>query len=341
MRLARFGGLSAVRITTSWVPGRVRPTAWDFSRMQNTVDQPRSTASRSTFALPTRQPHDTEDEQGACAVRRLCRLARKRVPDGTPVRDRQRAEPEPVLDAAVPRQAGVSPAAYVSLLAKTYDALKRVSPLITVIGGALAPRGDDRPRSKRQTLADPIHPRDGQGLPAQQARPPDHGRVRAPPVPGDVAPATNRAAPRSTTISLADYPKLVRLLGRAFKGTSQRGAKLPIVYTEFGVQSRIPPDKEDVYTNLDVPHGSDAVSELLPARYYRQALAMAYCQPTVRAFLFFHLADEADLGRWQSGIYYADETPKSSLPAVRGSGDRGSRRHDRQLRLTARARSAR
>ena len=123
--------------------------------------------------------------------------------------------------------------------------------------------------------------------------------------------------PRSTTISLADYPKLTRLLGRAFRGTSQRGAKLPIVYTEFGVQSEIPPDKQDVYTNLDVPHGSDAVSELLQARYYRQALALAYCQPTVRAFLIFHLADEADLGRWQSGIYYADETPKSSLPAVR------------------------
>ena len=32
------------------------------------------------------------------------------------------------------------------------------------------------------------------------------------------------------------------------------------------------------------------------------------------AVLIFHLFDEADLNRWQSGPYYADAQPKSSLP---------------------------
>ena len=43
--------------------------------------------------------------------------------------------------------------------------------------------------------------------------------------------------PRTTTIGIADYPKLVRLLTNAFRGTAQRGETLPIVYDEFGYQS--------------------------------------------------------------------------------------------------------
>jgi len=38
--------------------------------------------------------------------------------------------------------------------------------------------------------------------------------------------------------------------------------------------------------------------------------------------LLFHSQDESALLSWQSGVYYADGTPKSSLPAVRDSLDR-------------------
>src|SRR5439155_12130481 len=41
--------------------------------------------------------------------------------------------------------------AYESLLAKTYDALKAVAPSIDVIGGALSPRGIDRPGTGKDT----------------------------------------------------------------------------------------------------------------------------------------------------------------------------------------------
>ena len=60
-----------------------------------------------------------------------------------------------------------------------------------------------------------------------------------------------------------------------------------------------------------------ATDEATQAEYYRQAFELAACQPTVIAVLIFHLADEADLNRWQSGPYYADTKPKSSLPAIR------------------------
>ena len=80
----------------------------------------------------------------------------------------------------------------------------------------------------------------------------------------------------------------------------------------------IPESAQASYTNLDSPLARDAVSEETQAEYYRQALELAACQPTVIAVFFFHLFDEADLNRWQSGPYYADTTtPKSSLPAIR------------------------
>ena len=41
----------------------------------------------------------------------------------------------------------------------------------------------------------------------------------------------------------------------------------------------------------------------------------------MRGFLIFHVEDESDLGRWQSGLYYADDTPKSSLPAVQAASE--------------------
>ena len=48
-------------------------------------------------------------------------------------------------------------------------------------------------------------------------------------------------------------------------------------------------------------------------------MALAYCQPTVRGLLLFHVSDENDLGRWQSGVYYTNGKAKASLGAVRAA----------------------
>jgi hypothetical protein len=37
----------------------------------------------------------------------------------------------------------------------------------------------------------------------------------------------------------------------------------------------------------------------------------------VRGFFLFHAVDETAMPAWQSGLYYADDTPKSSLAPVR------------------------
>jgi hypothetical protein len=123
------------------------------------------------------------------------------------------------------------------------------------------------------------------------------------------------AHPDNTTITLADYPKLVSLLGQAFRGTAQQGALLPVYYTEFGVQTAVPSAKRSFYSNLESPARTDSVSFVTQAAYYRRALQLSYCQPTVRGLFIFHTFDEPDLGGWQSGLYFADRTPKPSLPA--------------------------
>jgi hypothetical protein len=115
--------------------------------------------------------------------------------------------------------------------------------------------------------------------------------------------------PNVSTIALADYGKLVGLLDTAF------GPNLPIVYDEFGVETTIPAAKASLYTGTE-PTTTKPVDEATQAAYYRQAIAIAYCQPNVAGIFLFHTVDETGLAQWQSGLYYADGTPKLSRNAV-------------------------
>ncbi len=83
------------------------------------------------------------------------------------------------------------------------------------------------------------------------------------------------------------------------------------------MQTTIPPGKTGPYTNLGSKVAKDAVSEATQAAYYRQAITMSYCQPNVVGLLLFHVTDEFNGNTWQSGLYYADDTPKTSLAVVR------------------------
>jgi hypothetical protein len=204
--------------------------------------------------------------------------------------------------------------AYESLLATTYDALKQVSPGITVLGGALAPRGGDQPSTLR-----PTHNPTGFIHDLGQAWR-DSGRT-TPIMDGfdmhpyednsSVAPADG-VHPNSTTIALADYDKLVAALGDAFGNY-----ELPIWYDEFGVETQIPAQWEKQYTGTE-PATIHPVTEATQAAYYRQAIQLAFCQPNVRALMLFHTVDESQHAAWQSGLYYADSsTAKTSLPMTR------------------------
>ena len=131
----------------------------------------------------------------------------------------------------------------------------------------------------------------------------------------------NTAHPNSTTIGMGDYDKLVALLAQAFDGTAQPGSALPILYGEFGVESQIPEGKATLYTG-DEPAVTRPVDERTQAAYYEQALALAFCQPTVEGILIFLSRDERARAGWQSGVHYVDGTAKGSLPLVTEALDR-------------------
>ena len=221
-----------------------------------------------------------------------------------------------------PKGEDVAALAYEKLLARTYDAVKAVDPATFVIGGSVSPHGADDPKLSRHTHSPTAFILDlGLAYRDSARTKPIMDGFALHPYGENSSVAPNVGHPSSTTIGLADYDKLVRLLGRAFDGTPQIGSQLPIVYDEYGIESVIPSAKRAAYVGRE-PRTTKPVTEATQARYYDEALQIAACQPTVRAMFLFHVTDESNLDRWQSGVYYADGTPKSTREAVKQTIDR-------------------
>jgi hypothetical protein len=213
----------------------------------------------------------------------------------------------------------VAAPAYEQLLAGTYDAVKLVRPHSTVYGGALAPRGVDKPGTGRDThsptafIADlgAAYKTSGRLIPIMDA-------FAFHPYPESSATGPNFPHPNGTSIGLADYTKLVGLLGAAFDGTAQKGSALPILYDEFGIETTIPETKASLYIGTE-PVTTKPVDEAVQAQMYLQAMQMTFCQPTAMGILLFHVQDEPALSAWQSGEFYVDGTSKASLYPVRSA----------------------
>ena len=190
-------------------------------------------------------------------------------------------------------------------------------PHSTIYGGALAPRGVDKPGTGRDTHSPTAFIADlGAAFRASGRAVPIMDAFAFHPYPETSATGPAFAHPNGTSIGLADYAKLVALLGTAFDGTAQRGSGLPILYDEFGIETQIPADKVALYTGTE-PSTTKPVDEPTAARFYLQAMQMTFCQPTVMGLLLFHVQDEPALAAWQSGEFYVDGTPKTDLTSVR------------------------
>ncbi len=218
------------------------------------------------------------------------------------------------------RAAQVSAASFGPFLAAGYDSLKAVGEDITVVGVGLSPRGNDRPAARSNVSTSPIR-----FLAALGAWYRASGRTRPlmdalafHPYGQSSSDSPDTLHPLAGTIGPADYSKLVALLGEAFDGTPQPGSKLPVLYDAVAFETKVAAAKTKVYTG-DEPTATKPVDEATQAAFYRRALELAFCQPTVAGILLFHSQDEKALLSWQSGVYYADGTPKSSFWAVRDS----------------------
>jgi hypothetical protein len=324
MTAFRLAGFRAVRIESFWMPGDTRPSDSELQAIRNVGDAGEmngvrvfvtvmSPGSRTT---PLTGEARSQFASYAAAIVRGAPSIKNVIVGNEPNLNRFWL-PQFDLDGS-----SAAPRDYLALLAQTYDALKAVSADVEVYGGAVSPRGSDRPDGIRPTHSPTLFVRE-LGL-AYRAS----GRTR--PVmdayvqhvyADNSSQSPTVAHPNTTSIGVADYPKLVSLLGAAFDGTAQPGSTLPIVYGEFGVESQIPASKAALYSG-DEPTTTKPVDETTQATYYRQALALAFCQPTVSDMLIFLARDEQSRPGWQSGIYYADGTPKTSRPRVSAALER-------------------
>jgi hypothetical protein len=320
----RLSGFRAVRITSLWRPGMTRPSDEELRVLRNVGDAAARNGVRvyltvmspGSATTPLTEEARADFASYAAAIVRSAPSLEHVIVGNEPNLNRFWL-PQFALDGS-----SAAPAAYLTLLAQTYDALKAASPDVRVYGGAVSPRGSDRPGGSRPTHS-PTGFIEGLGIAYRSSgrdRPVMDAFVIHPYADNSSqSPAT--AHPNTTTIGIADYGKLVSLLGEAFDGTAQAGSELPIFYGEFGVESDIPSGKTALYTGAE-PATTRPVSEPTQAAYYEEALALAFCQPTVEGMLLFLSRDERARPAWQSGIHYVDGTPKASKARVTESLDR-------------------
>jgi len=315
---ATRANFNALDITTAWAPGQTQPDPGELALLRGVADATNKADIQlliTVYAARPRSAPMTPEQQDQYA-QFMASLARS-----LPSVDGYAIWNEPNLNSFWLYQFDesgndIAATAYEALLAKTYDALKAVNPKLKVYGGNLAPRGFDDADSPRPTHSPTQFIKDlgtayrqsGRTKPIMDVFALHPYQTRSSIPPGE--PHTGKS------LGFGDYDKLVSLLGTAFDGTAQPGSKLAIAYTEYGVQSIIPPSAQEPYTNLQSPLGKDAVSEATQAEYYRQAFELAACQENVIAVYIFHLFDEADLNRWQSGPYYTDTNAKSSRDGI-------------------------
>jgi hypothetical protein len=317
MDLISLAGFTAVRITDIWTPGQTAPSAADLEQVgwvTSAAQLDGVTVYATILNVDAKTAPLTDEDQADFAAYSAAFV---------------RAEPtirhvivgsEPNLNLYWLPQfdadgGDAAATAYESLLAQTYDAIKAVAPEVEVIGGAVSPRGNDDPHGLRLTHSPTTFIPDlGAAYRASGRTTPIMDAFAFHPYEDNSSlPPATTLHPNSTTVSIGDYGKLIALLGQAFDGTAQRGSTLPIVYDEFGVQSQIPPEKASLYTGTEQTALTRPVDEATQALYYRQAVQLSFCEPTVEGFFVFHAVDETDLGRWQSGLFYPDDTPKTSL----------------------------
>jgi hypothetical protein len=172
-----------------------------------------------------------------------------------------------------------TPAAYERLLARCYDALHRTG--LTILDSTASAHA---PATFLRAVA-AEYERTGRNLPIVDA----FGHNPYPETASESPAATHAAG----FIGEGDYPRLRNAL-RAFGNPD-------VWYLEDGFQSNVPRALRAHYD------GRETVTTVSPdeqAAHLQSAIAMAACQPHVKAFFNFELVDETRLAGWQSGLLW-------------------------------------
>ena len=319
MTLLRLAGFTSVRVTSQWQGTEAAPSEAELTVLRNVAGAAQLSAVRvylSIYPTGSRVTPLTPEARELFAA--YVTSLKQQLPS---VKDVIIGNEPNInrfwLPQFNPNGTDAAAPAYTALLARSYDAVKVVDPATRVWGGALAPRGIDRPASGRDTHSPVAFLKDmGLAYRSSGRTQPIMDGLAFHPYADTSGQSPDTPHPNSTTIGLADYDRLMRTLATAFDNSPQAGTLLPIIYDEFGVESKIPAGKASLYTGSE-PVTTRPVDEVTQGAYYATALQLAFCQPNVTGIFVFHTQDEPGLANWQSGLYYADGTPKSSIYAVR------------------------
>ncbi len=318
MQLAADSGMRAIDLSAIWKRGESSAPADQLAGLRRAVAAAKANGIRPILSVyqlsgdtPLTEPDQADFAAFAASLARALPAVRDVIVGN-----------EPNLNLFWLPQFGsdgsdAAASAFEALLARTYDALKAVDSDLDVIGVGLAPRGADDPSGPRQTHSPTAFLLDlGRAYRASHRTKPIMDSLSLHPYGESPRIPPTLAHPKVTSIGIADYGKLVELLDRAFHGTAQAGHDLPIVYGEYGVETAIPAARSSLYTGREV---IPVVDEATQASFYVEAIQLAACQSTVRMLLLFHVVDEPRLEGLQSGLRYADGSPKSSLDRVKAA----------------------
>jgi hypothetical protein len=212
----------------------------------------------------------------------------------------------------------VSAALYERLLAASYDGLKAVDPGITVIAAGPSGSGNDTTSTSPVRFIQALgaaYRASGRGAPLMDK------------LGFHIYPGTNTDPPTKhydwPNAGGADLDRIKQAVWDAFNGTAQptfaegpATGGLTFFIDEFGWQVAIDPALAGLYSGAEnVP----TISEADQAQIYAQLIALLACDPTVSDAMVFHLIDEVDLGRFQSGLLRVNGSPRPSFDAVRAA----------------------
>jgi hypothetical protein len=219
---------------------------------------------------------------------------------------------------------------YERVLATAYDALKTVDQRITVVGLGLSPRGNDDPKASSNISRSPVrfihdlavaYRASGRDRPLMD-------ELGFHPYPNSNSdPVTKGYA--WPNAGFADLDRIKQAIWDGFAGTAQpvfaeppvfglppdtTGPALGLELDEYGRQATVISSEKSQYTGRE---NVRTVSEAQQASMYGWVLRQAACDPSIAGFFLFHLIDERDLDRFQSGLLRADGSKRPSYTVVK------------------------
>jgi hypothetical protein len=320
-------GLKVNRVSINWDPstpttivGQAQMAAW--------LPQAQASGTRIVFAIAPLRARDLTASPSAPAqfVAFVAKVAKTFPTVKDYVIGNEPNQPRFWLPQFTATGKPLSAAAYLPVLAGSYDVLKAVDPTITVIGVGLSPRGNDQPSAKSNVSRSPVRfLRDlGVAYRASGRTKPLMDELAFHPYPrrNDDGPDVGYAWPNAGLPNLA---RVKQAVWDAFHGTAQATVAEPgktfarplkLDLDEVGWQVAIPLGLAALYFGAETP-GLVPVSEQTQADYYRDAIRFAECDSSIRMLSIFHLIDEHDLDRWQSGLERADGSHRPAYDSVK------------------------